>query len=189
MRISADDPKLTAYALDEMHERERLEFERQLTISPDLRAIVSEIRQTAAQLHHEFASENEMFSQDAFPIARKMVVFPTQRLWPAMATAVAAGAAVVLTWQFWFQGSRKPESPFLTATVMEASSEFRPDSDDLKRSAFNDVANIAYGSAAIGGHWWMADSGSGLRLDRRPFHSWPNKNDHFNFRVGYQLEF
>ena len=189
MRISADDPKLTAYALDEMHERERLEFERQLTISPDLRAIVSDIRQTAAQLRHEFASENESLSQEASARARKMVVFPSRRLWPAMATAAAAGVVFVLTWQFWFQGSRKPESPFLMATVMEASAELRLNSDDLKRSAFDDVASMAYSSAVIGGHLWMADSGSGVHFDSRPFHAWPNKDDHFNFGIGYQLEF
>jgi hypothetical protein len=188
MRISADDPKVTAYALDEIDERERLEFEQQLTLSPELRAAVSEVRQTAARLRNEFAAENEILCADPFP-TQTILPFPRRRIWPAVTTAAAVGMVFALAWQFWFQGSRKPESSFPDATVIEPSVELRPDSEDLKRQAFDDVANIAYASAAVERHPLMADLGTGLSLDTQRFRSWPSKNAQFHFGIGYQLEF
>ena len=55
MKLSPDDPKLTAYALGELDHSEAAEFERELQSDPELREAVAEIRETAALLKREFS--------------------------------------------------------------------------------------------------------------------------------------
>jgi len=57
MSFDANDPRLTAYALDELDDAERAEVEKLLEQSPEARAAVEEIRQTAELLTGEFANE------------------------------------------------------------------------------------------------------------------------------------
>jgi Ca-activated chloride channel family protein len=58
-KLSADDPRLTAYALGELEGAERAEVEKALQNDPAAQAIVEEIRRTAAQLQAAFAEEKE----------------------------------------------------------------------------------------------------------------------------------
>jgi Ca-activated chloride channel family protein len=55
--ISPDDPRLTAYALDEMKPAERAEFEKLLQADPAARQAVEEIRATGALLTGALAAE------------------------------------------------------------------------------------------------------------------------------------
>ena len=55
--ILPDDPRLTAYALDEMEPAERLEFEKQLQQDVTARQTVAEIRATVASLANALADE------------------------------------------------------------------------------------------------------------------------------------
>jgi hypothetical protein len=55
--ILPDDPRLTAYALDEMEPAERAEFEMQLRHDPAARAAVAEIQATSASLADALADE------------------------------------------------------------------------------------------------------------------------------------
>ena len=55
MKLSSDDPKLTAYALGELDEKERAEIE--AALNEQSRREVEEIRATAALLSKELANE------------------------------------------------------------------------------------------------------------------------------------
>ncbi|MGH7944891.1 MAG: hypothetical protein ACREF9_07770, partial [Opitutaceae bacterium] len=57
IRLSPDDPKLTAYALGELTGDERAAVEAALRQRPALQSVVEEIRATAAQLGEALASE------------------------------------------------------------------------------------------------------------------------------------
>jgi len=57
MKITPDDPKLTAYALGELDEAGRAAIEAELEKSPECRQAVEEIRQSAAMLAEEFSTE------------------------------------------------------------------------------------------------------------------------------------
>jgi len=136
MKFSTDDPKLTAYALGEMNEAERAEFERELARSPELRAAVEEIRATAAALQSEFASEGKAApGMDASEVlaraaaADKVVPFPHRTVaFTAAITALAACVVGLLAWQFWFKDAhpnvkmaalpRQPITVFVTNTAI-----------------------------------------------------------------------
>lgn len=57
MTIDTNDPRLTAYALNELEEADRAEIERLLAESPAARAEVEAIRAAAARLSNELAAE------------------------------------------------------------------------------------------------------------------------------------
>ena len=57
MKITPDDPRLTAYALGELDEAGRKTIEAELKNSPECRRAVDEIREAAAQLTTELATE------------------------------------------------------------------------------------------------------------------------------------
>ncbi|RIK63986.1 MAG: VWA domain-containing protein [Planctomycetota bacterium] len=57
MTIDTNDPRLTAYALNELEDAERAEMERLLTESPEARAEVEAIRGAADRLSQELAAE------------------------------------------------------------------------------------------------------------------------------------
>ena len=59
MKLSIEDPRLTAYALDEIEDaNERAEIERAIATSPELQAVVAAIRETGDLLIAELAKEN-----------------------------------------------------------------------------------------------------------------------------------
>ena len=57
MKLTIDDPKLTAYALGELDAAERADIAREVAQSPELQAEVEAIRRTGEQLNRELASE------------------------------------------------------------------------------------------------------------------------------------
>jgi Ca-activated chloride channel family protein len=57
MKITPDDPKLTAYALGELDQTERAALEAELEKSPELRRAVEEIRATVLLLEKKLAAE------------------------------------------------------------------------------------------------------------------------------------
>lgn len=57
MKLSADSPKLTAYALVELNAAERVEVEATLDASPELRAELVEIQRTIGALDFAFSTE------------------------------------------------------------------------------------------------------------------------------------
>jgi Ca-activated chloride channel family protein len=60
MKIDANDPRLTAYALDEMAPEERVAFEAELECSAAARQEIEEIRQTAALLKKGLETESPL---------------------------------------------------------------------------------------------------------------------------------
>jgi len=60
MNLNPDDPRLTAYALGELPEAERAQFEAELKASPECQKLVEEIRAAAALLENEFAEQKSL---------------------------------------------------------------------------------------------------------------------------------
>ncbi|MDQ6632787.1 MAG: von Willebrand factor type A domain-containing protein, partial [Verrucomicrobiota bacterium] len=79
MKLTNDDPKLTAYALGELSEIEAREVEAEIKNSPELQKAVEEIRETAALLEKEFSAE------PALPLneKQKAAVFEKRNQWTA----------------------------------------------------------------------------------------------------------
>ena len=57
LEMNADDPKLTAFALNALHEPEKSEIAREVADSPEAQHAVNQIRELAGALKSEFASE------------------------------------------------------------------------------------------------------------------------------------
>src|SRR5262245_16476410 len=55
--MNIDDPKLTAFALDELDEPERSTIAREVAQSPEAQSVVDETRELARALKNEFAAE------------------------------------------------------------------------------------------------------------------------------------
>lgn len=89
MKINLDDPKLTAYALNELPEAEKLQVEAALFASPEAQELVRELRLLSGNLRAEYAAE-----RDAHVIADGKVV-PLERkdeprsFWRRLALAAA----------------------------------------------------------------------------------------------------
>ena len=59
MKINLDDPKLTAYALDELSGDEKSEMEKALSESPEAQAHIDELREFSLQLKSEYEAERD----------------------------------------------------------------------------------------------------------------------------------
>lgn len=98
-KIDQNDPRLTAYALDEMSAAERAAFETLLQDDPAARAAVDDIRRTAALL-------GEAFAQEPLP-ERAVVLHPPQPHWlrrlvtESWTLWVPLGAAAAFGLFFW----------------------------------------------------------------------------------------
>ena len=57
MKINPEDPRLTAYALNELEPGERATVEAELNNNPECREAVEEIRRAAGLLSRELAAE------------------------------------------------------------------------------------------------------------------------------------
>src|SRR3954471_24450408 len=79
MRLSPDDPRLTAYALGELDGDERAAVEAALRHDPSARAAVEGIRATAAQIESALAGELDEETGAARQPAGDRLDFPTAR--------------------------------------------------------------------------------------------------------------
>jgi Ca-activated chloride channel family protein len=92
MNINLDDPKLTAYALDELSGAEKAEMKTAVAASPEAQEFVREMRLLSGNLRAEYASERE-----AHPAAHGNVVLLEQKDEPwsiSRRLALAAGIAL-----------------------------------------------------------------------------------------------
>lgn len=100
-KIDQNDPRLTAYALDEMPVSERAEFETLLRDDPAARALVEEIRHTVSVLSSALASEPlpersvEIAHAHAQPHWLRRLVTESWTIW------VPLGAAAAFALFFW----------------------------------------------------------------------------------------
>src|ERR1700759_3330352 len=123
MNYEPDDPRLTAYALDELNESERREMDAHLLEDPEARRVVDEIRTASELLSAELKKESApklhavqravIRSNAAETFSRKVV--PNQRnTWDRFKPMVAGIAAmlVVSVGVFWTQreDASKPRS-------------------------------------------------------------------------------
>lgn len=102
--LPADDPRLTAYALNELDASERAEVEQFLAANPECRAAVAQIRDVAGQLSHELRREPVLHLEQPHRAAIEkqaaavVTVQPTRsglRTWQQ--TFVGIAASVVIT--------------------------------------------------------------------------------------------
>ncbi len=92
MNTNLDDPKLTAYALDELTGAEKEEMETAIAVSPDAQEFVRELRLLAGNLRAEYAAERELH-----PIAHENIVPLAEKDEPwslSRRLALAAGIAL-----------------------------------------------------------------------------------------------
>ena len=97
--ISQDDPRLTAYALNEMHQAERAEFEQILAEDATARQAVEEIRATSSVLAAALAEEPMVPAEKPEPKNdpyAKVVRFP---YWMISSLAAACFAVFFIYWQ------------------------------------------------------------------------------------------
>ncbi|HEX4667403.1 MAG TPA: von Willebrand factor type A domain-containing protein [Chthoniobacterales bacterium] len=92
MNMNLDDPKLTAYALDELSGAEKAEMESAVATSPEAQEFVRELRLLSGNLRAEYAAERE-----AHPVAHGNIVPLEQKDGPwsiSRRLALAAGIAL-----------------------------------------------------------------------------------------------
>ena len=96
MNINLDDPKLTAYALDELSGAEKTEMERAVAASPEAQEFVKEVRLLSGNLRAEYEAERE-----AHPVPHTNIVPLPQEDAPwsisrrlALAATIALCAAI-----------------------------------------------------------------------------------------------
>jgi Ca-activated chloride channel homolog len=102
MKIDANDPRLTAYALDEMAPEERVAFEAELECSAAARQEIEEIRQTAALLKKGLQTESplalskEQAQRVAHQLEAKKGSSPGRQVRVYIGAALAAAASLFL---------------------------------------------------------------------------------------------
>lgn len=132
MKLSPNDPKLTAYALGELPAQEAAEVERQVQGSPELQKAVAEIREMSALLEKEFANEPAAAFSDEEKAALlaqvqqhdKIIALPARNFWrTAGVGAIAAGLLALFAWQFWISKKSEPERNPVSAVEPVANSQ------------------------------------------------------------------
>src|SRR4029079_15368392 len=74
MNINLDDPKLTAYALDELSETEKAQVEAAVLASPEAQEFIRELRLLSGNLRAEYAAERDTHvfaSRNVIPLEKK----------------------------------------------------------------------------------------------------------------------
>lgn len=91
-----DDPRVTAYALDEMHDAEaRAGFEQLLARSPEARALVDEIRALSGQLVAEYDEERRLAQAEPSNVIPLAIAERRQAAWAGRLLRMAATLAVL----------------------------------------------------------------------------------------------
>src|SRR5712692_7252307 len=92
MNMNIDDPKLTAYALDELDERERSTIARVVAESPEAQQFVNETREFAGLLKSEFAADLRVHDKEPINVIAHL---EPEGLWtPQRRLALAAALAI-----------------------------------------------------------------------------------------------
>jgi Ca-activated chloride channel family protein len=108
MKLSIEDPRLTAYALGEIEDpSERAEIERAVAAASELQAVVAAIRETGDLLIAGLASETAptlsefdkaRLSQSAQPKVIERFAIDLRQKWPLVAGLAAACAVAAVVW-------------------------------------------------------------------------------------------
>jgi Ca-activated chloride channel family protein len=147
MKINANDPRWTAYALGELtDEGEIAEMESILAESSEMRQLVEEIRQTAGMLKEEFQAEPPLHLTQA---QRETIEEKSKPgvswfgLKPAWAMASAAAVLVMISFvTFWELGKEPPLERTQTAALVEEKSvaSLEADSEGLVEAERRDAS-------------------------------------------------
>ena len=146
-KIGTDDPRFTAYALDELDDaRARREIEALLARSADARRALEDIREAAAKLEEELAQEPMPAWPDAEQQALKARVegpSATGRRWWRWAGGLAAAAALVLAVAITLSSQANVLERPPTVSVRTELSQATPQALADPRAAATDDPDIA----------------------------------------------
>jgi Ca-activated chloride channel family protein len=127
MKLNQDDPRLTAYALDELPANERAEIEAELKDNAECRQIVEEIRGAAKLLSENFAKEPQLtlLPEQHETIEEKLqpsniVRLPCQKIYWAAGLAAAACVVFVVVLQTGVLSTAKSNRKMASANVQKA---------------------------------------------------------------------
>ena len=134
MKIDANDPRWTAYALGEItDEREKAEMESILQESAEMRRMVEEIRQTAGLLKEELQAEPSVHLTQTQRERIEAKAAPGRRwfgLKPAWAMAAAAAAVMLISSvTFWELNTKTAPENMQMASLREEKSLSSPPAD------------------------------------------------------------
>ena len=178
-----EDPRLTAYALDELEPAERAEFERQLAESPALRAELDSLRDLTEQLAREFQGEPAPVLEEKdrvtvlaavkepAPAVVATAAGPRKsRRWVLSLVASCAVACLAVWLKPYMHSTSLSEAQFESARVSHTAASATPvvlsgpatrfaDSDGSESS--DEVARVALRGTELGnGHGAVAGGGS-----------------------------
>ena len=164
MKISKEDPRLTAYALGEINDpKERAAIEAALAAEPELQAEVEGIRSMGDLLQGGLEAEAgpQLSEFEKAGMERSAASKPARSWtrilisWPVVSTAAAAGLALLFLPQvgivkFDFEGDRYVEGGFEVRPIEQA--EGSPDEEPLRESAAPAKAFQIEGDRTVGGN-------------------------------------
>ena len=148
MKITPDDPRLTAYALDELDETGRKAIEVELKNSPECRRAVEEIREAAALLTTELATEElpdltfaqqRKIESQLRPADEK----PRSVLWRILFYGLGAGTACLIAAMLLLPALSKSKAPKQVATSQNYSKNNSPPSPAPETRASTETPVIA----------------------------------------------
>lgn len=139
-----DDPRLTAYALDELSDAERPEVEALLAANADARKFVTEMQETASALESSYLAEPlPELSDDQRGELEQQLIAPRQGIRSGFFKTVIAAAALVIAsiglalwsqvgeqpapFMYAFFGDESQKSSVLRATLPAENRRARPD--------------------------------------------------------------
>ena len=155
--MNTDDPKLTAFALDELDEPQKSAIAREVAQSPDARRVIDETREMARMLKNEFASELNEKTKPSRSLSdiRDDPLFWARARPLALAAAITIfailGAGVITTYtrrassgsdlvEYSIQGEDTPSAQSLPALI-EPSNVANP----LRNEAINRIERVVVG--------------------------------------------
>ena len=95
--MNIDDPKLTAFALDELDEPEKSKIAREVAQSPEAQSYVDETRELARALKKKFAADSEAVATGLRPVEhRSLTDIRDDPLFWARARPLALAAAIAI---------------------------------------------------------------------------------------------
>ncbi|MDY0169561.1 MAG: von Willebrand factor type A domain-containing protein [Thermoguttaceae bacterium] len=139
MSFNADDPKYTAYVLNELSEQQRAEVREEIRQNPEVRKLVKEIHAIAGQLQHALRDE----PAPKLDSARRKAILDQSRQppaagsrrfsrWVLVSVSMAVALHLVVATVLWHRSAREPDWVFGCPDLWEQETDVQvpPAEDD-----------------------------------------------------------
>jgi Ca-activated chloride channel homolog len=158
MSLDANDPRLTAYTLGELDERERAEIEAELEKNPELQRVVNDIYAMSQELAGEFEQEHTETltreQREAIAAGASSASAPRPRKSPRFRTltwTLAAAASIAIIGGIWLLAEPEPSDEAVTLNPSSESEHaemlMAKLPEDAKRNLIADSNNPASAGA------------------------------------------